>query len=277
MKQLLFILIALINVAIAQQPLAITTDKTTSLIFPFPIKYVDRGTKDILVQPIKENENILLVKAANNSTTVQHLRLFNSDLIRRATDTTTIDLDALVAGAPISIFFCVPPAKIATYAPIVRLWLSGLMQLLAQRTSPPHRRTLILADEIAALGPMDAFVSATTLMREWGVILWSFWQSLAQLGSYGCHSRTILDNASVIQLFGVRNYRSAQDFVELVGGIHAEDIIFMAKDEQLLLVEGGAPYVAKQVRYYNDFAVPPGSYDTSPLVPNTAIVGPCKR
>ena len=65
MKQILFILIALLNAAFAQQPLSISTDKTTSLIFPFPIKYVDRGTRDILVQPVKEDERILLVKAAS--------------------------------------------------------------------------------------------------------------------------------------------------------------------------------------------------------------------
>ncbi len=44
--------------------LCITTDKTTSLVFPFSIKHVDRGTKDILVQQVKEAENILLVKAS---------------------------------------------------------------------------------------------------------------------------------------------------------------------------------------------------------------------
>lgn len=51
--------------AMAQTPsLQITTDKTTSLIFPFPIRHVDRGTKDVLVQQVKEADNILLVKAA---------------------------------------------------------------------------------------------------------------------------------------------------------------------------------------------------------------------
>lgn len=45
--------------------LQITTDKTTSLIFPFPIRHVDKGTKDVLVQSVKEADNILLVKAAS--------------------------------------------------------------------------------------------------------------------------------------------------------------------------------------------------------------------
>ena len=51
------------------QPVAlpISKDKTTSLIFPFAIRHVDRGTKDVLVQQVKEAENILLVKAATES------------------------------------------------------------------------------------------------------------------------------------------------------------------------------------------------------------------
>ena len=47
------------------QNLTVATDKTTSLIFPFPVLHVDRGTKDILVQQVKEKGNILLVKAAS--------------------------------------------------------------------------------------------------------------------------------------------------------------------------------------------------------------------
>lgn len=49
----------------AQTPsICISSTKTTSLIFPFSIKHVDRGTKDVLVQQVKEAENILLLKAA---------------------------------------------------------------------------------------------------------------------------------------------------------------------------------------------------------------------
>lgn len=64
MKQFILVFIHFIHVCQAQPSLSITTDKTTSLIFPFPVTHVDRGTSNILVQPIKENDNILLVKAA---------------------------------------------------------------------------------------------------------------------------------------------------------------------------------------------------------------------
>lgn len=59
--------------------LCISTDKTTSLIFPFAIKHVDRGTKDILVQPVKEADNILLVKAAANNFPETNLSVITSD------------------------------------------------------------------------------------------------------------------------------------------------------------------------------------------------------
>jgi type IV secretory pathway TraG/TraD family ATPase VirD4 len=46
----------------------------------------------------------------------------------------------------------------------------------------------------------------------------------------------------------------AQEFVNIVGGVDADTILRMGQDEQLLLIEGGAPTRAKQVRYYEDRA-----------------------
>ncbi|MEO7984353.1 MAG: DUF4138 domain-containing protein [Bacteroidota bacterium] len=66
--------------AIAQtSSLAIATDKTTSLIFPFPIRHVDRGTKDVLVQQVKEADNILLVKAASQKFPETNLSVVTED------------------------------------------------------------------------------------------------------------------------------------------------------------------------------------------------------
>jgi len=65
--------------AMAQTSLCISTDKTTSLVFPFSILHVDRGTKDILVQPVQEAENILLVKAALKDFPETNLSVFTSD------------------------------------------------------------------------------------------------------------------------------------------------------------------------------------------------------
>jgi conjugative transposon TraN protein len=64
----------------AQMPsLCISSNKTTSLIFPFPVKHVDRGNKEIIVQQVAEAENILLVKAATAGFTETNLSVITGD------------------------------------------------------------------------------------------------------------------------------------------------------------------------------------------------------
>jgi type IV secretion system protein VirD4 len=180
-----------------------------------------------------------------------HLRLFDSDLVRRLTDTTTIDLDGFIAGKPMSLYIIVPPARLSAYRPLLRLWLSGLILVLTQRPKPPEERTLMLCDEIGNLGRLEALLTAATLMRSWGVTLWSFWQNAAQLQIYGAQANTLADNAGVIQIFGVRNFRMAQDLANVIGGISAEELLRMPSNEQVLLVESKL-HRCRQVRHYDD-------------------------
>lgn len=62
-----------------QTTLCISTDKTTSLIFPFAIKHVDRGSQSILAQQVKDVPTILLVKAANNDFNETNLSVITDD------------------------------------------------------------------------------------------------------------------------------------------------------------------------------------------------------
>lgn len=188
--------------------------------------------------------------------TVTHLRLFDSELTRRLTDTTSIDLDALIAGEPMSLYIIVPPVRISAYRPLLRLWISGLILAMTQRKAPPEHRTLMLCDEIGNLGRIDALLTATTLMRSWGLTMWSFWQNAAQLQIYGAQGNTLVDNAGVVQVFGARNHRMAQDIANLIGGLSAEQILRLPADEQALLIDGRISN-AKQVRYYSDRAFGP--------------------
>jgi type IV secretion system protein VirD4 len=180
-----------------------------------------------------------------------HLRLFDSDLTRKLTDTTTMDLDGFLAGKPMTLYVSVPPFRLQAYRPLLRLWLSGLLLLLTQRRHPPKERTLMLCDEIGNLGRMEALLMATTLLRASGLTVWSFWQNAAQLQIYGTQANTILDNAGVIQIFGIRNYRMAQDLANVVGGISADELLKLPKSEQILLVESKLQR-CRQVRHYED-------------------------
>ncbi|HEY9364572.1 MAG TPA: DUF4138 domain-containing protein, partial [Chitinophagaceae bacterium] len=82
MKQLfcLACAIGLVAYSFSQTPeLSITTNKTTTLIFPFTIKHVDRGSKDVLVQQVKEEDNILLVKSAAKDFQETNLTVITND------------------------------------------------------------------------------------------------------------------------------------------------------------------------------------------------------
>lgn len=184
-------------------------------------------------------------------TTQTYLRLFDSDLVRKLTDTTSVDIDALIAGEPLSIYIIVPPLRLTAYRPLLRMWLSGLILSLTQRKVPPKDRTLMLCDEVGNLGKIDALLTAATLMRSWGLTLWTFWQNAAQLSIYGPQANTLVDNAGVVQVFGVKNHRMAQDVANLIGGISPDELLKMPPDQQVLLIDGKL-HRARQVRHYSD-------------------------
>jgi conjugative transposon TraN protein len=71
--------IVLATLTQGQTQLCISTEKTTSLIFPFAIRHVDRGSQSILAQQVKEVPTILLVKAASNSFTETNLSVVTDD------------------------------------------------------------------------------------------------------------------------------------------------------------------------------------------------------
>lgn len=61
------------------QPLEITYNKTTNLVFPAIIKSVDRGSRDILAQKAKGVENILQLKAARHGFPQTNLTVITGD------------------------------------------------------------------------------------------------------------------------------------------------------------------------------------------------------
>lgn len=59
--------------------LQIGYSKTTSIVFPYAIKSIDKGSQDILMQKAKGVENILLLKAARQNFTQTNLTVVTAD------------------------------------------------------------------------------------------------------------------------------------------------------------------------------------------------------
>jgi len=92
---------------------------------------------------------------------------------------------------------------------------------------------------------------AATLMRSFGLTLWCFFQNAAQLSIYGPQANTLVDNGGIVQVFGVKNHRMAQDLASLLGGISPEALMKMPGEEQVILIDSKL-HRASQIRYYRD-------------------------
>ena len=93
--------------------LAITFNKTTNLIFPYEIKSVDKGSRDILVQKAIGVENILQVKAAKQGFEETNLTVVTADgslypyLVTYTDSTTRLSLvfnNTQVVPKPVAVF-----------------------------------------------------------------------------------------------------------------------------------------------------------------------------
>ena len=79
--------------------LDVTTNKTTSLIFPAVIKSVDKGSRDVLVQKARDVSNVLHVKAALENFAETNLTVITADgalhhfTVRYVADPASLTLD----------------------------------------------------------------------------------------------------------------------------------------------------------------------------------------
>lgn len=65
--------------SIEAKPIFITTNKTTSLIFPFAIRSVDRGSQDVLARQVDGVDNILQLKAGKEDLQETNLTVITAD------------------------------------------------------------------------------------------------------------------------------------------------------------------------------------------------------
>ena len=76
---LLFSLKGFSQTVIDCYPLQVCCNKTTTILFPYAIKSVDRGTRDVYVQRVKNVENALEVKAAKPNFNTTSLSVITAD------------------------------------------------------------------------------------------------------------------------------------------------------------------------------------------------------
>lgn len=172
-------------------------------------------------------------------------------------------LQRLRSGVPMTIYLRVPPHMLASHAALLRIWLDTILATLCERAARPAIPDLFLVDEAAALGHLEPLLTASSLLRGYGLRVWTFWQSIRQIeGIYGARSGEFLNNAGTLSMFGASNLASARDLAEVTG--YDGPILEMARDSQVLCRQGCAPVLARKLTYLSDPRYR-GLYDANPL------------
>ncbi|MFO0954202.1 MAG: type IV secretory system conjugative DNA transfer family protein [Isosphaeraceae bacterium] len=200
------------------------------------------------------------------STAQTFAKCLGSQSVRACLSRTTFDLQAWLRGEPVDVFLIFPPDKLESHRNVLRLLLATLLTTLVRRKTMPESRTLLLLDECAQLGALPHLKTALTLLRGYGVLVWTLWQDLSQMKNlYPSDWETILNNSSVVQVFGMSNGWMAKSSAELLG-VAVDRLLRLGKDEQYLMRPGEGSKLTRRVDYLTDREFS-GLYDDNPRYP----------
>lgn len=191
-----------------------------------------------------------------------------------------------------TVFLVLPPERLVTHSRWLRLLVAEAISALASSQTRPEKPVLLLLDEFAALGRLEALEQAFGLMAGYGLQLWPILQDLHQLRSvYGERAGTFLSNAGLIQMFNVGDVETASWLAKSLGAatlayrtagssrsqspgrymlsqtstsdstadhlirrelLTPDEIMRLDGTLEILLRQGAAPVVARKLRYYED-------------------------
>ena len=197
-------------------------------------------------------------------------------------------------GGRLSVYLLLPPDRLDAFSRWLRLTvvtaLAAVARLgpLAGGAPPASGRALFLLDEFAQLGPMPPVRRAVSLMAGYGVQVWPFLQDLGQLRRlYPKDWETFVANSDVVQAFGTTDQFTAEYLSKMAGTATVfdrstgsgrsrgrqtsrssnvgsretgrplatpDELRRLNAGDQLLLVRGRQPVLARRVAFYADRA-----------------------
>jgi type IV secretion system protein VirD4 len=147
----------------------------------------------------------------------RHTNFLDSPSIQAITQESSFQPAELRRG-DVSIFLILPPERLVTLAPLMRMWLNWILRGLTRGQASEQSPVLFLLDEAAHLGKLQIIEDAVTLMRGYGIRLWFFFQSIDQLNKcFGDHAPTILENLDTQQHFGISSFEAAEELSKRMG------------------------------------------------------------
>lgn len=97
------------------------------------------------------------------------------ELVQKVTNDSTFSFDEITRGDPLSIYLIIPSDKLESHGSLLKIWIGSMIAAITQRQGAPPEPTLFILDEAAQLGPLPQLLQAITLLRGYGLQMWSFW------------------------------------------------------------------------------------------------------
>ncbi len=198
------------------------------------------------------------------ATALSWVKSLNTRCVETCVESSTFDLHDLLEGKPISIFLCIPPDKLTSHKALLRMWVAALLTTVLRRQTRPKQSTLFILDECAQLGTMPLLEQAVTLLRGYGLQVWSFWQDVEQVrANYPGGHATLINNAAVLQAFGISNSQMARQLSE-VEDSSCEKLLSMRGNQSTTFIKGQGTHTVQLPDYLYD-PIFTGLWDPNPF------------
>lgn len=189
------------------------------------------------------------------TTATTFVKCLGSTAVSRSLERSTFELNDLLHNKPMTVYLVLPPEKLHSHRALLRLWVVTLLTTVMRRTRLPKLRTLFLLDEAAQLGSLDLLPQAVSLLRGYGLQLWTFWQDLSQMMKlYPNNWESLVNNAAVLQAFGVPGHASRHSWRIILGDHDAQLASELHNEEMLVAITGKPTARHTRANYLTDKA-----------------------
>jgi len=154
------------------------------------------------------------IKATLNS----NMKIWDIKEIQAATSMSSFNFEDL-KNECMTIYFCIPAENTEQCETLTRLFFAQAVDAMTRNKSNPELPVVFILDEFPQLGKMKPILSGISVLAGFGVRLWMFAQSLAQIKStYGDNdTQNILENCSCKSFFGTNDNTAAKEISDMCG------------------------------------------------------------
>jgi len=111
----------------------------------------------------------------------QHLQVWEGPKLERVTSRSDWQPENFATAACPTLYLCIPPNAIETYAPVLRVIIGQHVRRLMQQNAKHVAPILFMLDELPRLGRMEPVREALEVGRSYGIKLWMFAQYAEQI------------------------------------------------------------------------------------------------